>query len=873
MFGLVKKSMVLGAALSLGLAATSFAAPRQLENLSRGLVSANVGKGMLVSWRLLGTEAPDTEFNLYRDGTKIATIAGNAATNYLDASGKTSSKYTVAAVTKGVEGPKSGLSFVFDQTKGSGNISVPYKTIKVQQPGKQTMPDGSTCTYEANDMSVGDLDGDGELELVLKWYPNNAKDNSQGGYTGTTILDAYKLDGTRLWRIDLGKNIRSGAHYTQFMVYDLDGDGKAEVAMKTSDGTVDGKGKVIGDKSKDYRVKKEANGQRVGTIMSGNEYLTVFNGQTGAEITTIDYLPGRNVTNNWGDKYGNRSERMLAAVGYLDGVHPSLIMCRGYYTNAYIVAYDFDGKKLKQRWYHKSEKGGQGLHGQGNHNLSVGDINGDGKDEIVYGSAALKSDGTLLYRTGLGHGDALHVTDLDPDMPGMETWDVHEDKNVAYSDEMRDASGKIIFGTKQVGKDNGRGMAADIDADNRGFEMWSSVSGGIFNCKGKKISTTRPSMNFRIYFSGDLQDELLDGTTITKWDTKGKKLNTYFNASGVNNSYTNNGTKNNPSLVADILGDWREELILRSSDASKITIFSTPVKTDYRLYTLMHDSYYRVSIAWQNVAYNQPAHVSYYLPDMVKSLKQPEVYLAGDGTTPVVVDPVIEPEEPEIKHDMTKESFVDASAPVEGVGTFENSNEGWKEKGYYNFDNEATSYATWKVNAKDGAKTTVSLLFANGGNDARDMKLSVNGGEETVVKLPSTGSWTTWKEVQVPVTLVKGDNTLKLSSTTANGGPNVDGFYFGVPGVTLSSTTTQQPGETQSGETTAFNTNSLNLAQGGMAEIEIFNMRGRIVGTIYKQVAAGEKAIDLSQEPLPKGTYLVRVKIDGKQVSKGMVRK
>ena len=336
-------------ALSFGLAIPSFAAPRQMENLSRGLVASNVGKGMLVSWRLLGSDAPNTEFNLYRDGTKIATIAGNGATNYLDASGKATSKYTVAAVVGGKEGAQAGLSFVFDKSANSDGKNIPYATLKLDRPGDLKMPDGSSCSYTSNDMSVGDLDGDGELELVVKWDPSNQKDNSQSGYTGNVYIDGYKMNGKKLWRIDLGKNIRAGAHYTQFMVYDLDGDGIAEVAMKTSDGTVDGTDKVIGDKSKDYRTK-------TGTIMSGNEFLTVFNGKTGAAITTIDYVPGRNVTKNWGDTYGNRSERMLAAIAYLDGVHPSLIMCRGYYTNAYVVAYDFDGKQLKQRWYHKARE-------------------------------------------------------------------------------------------------------------------------------------------------------------------------------------------------------------------------------------------------------------------------------------------------------------------------------------------------------------------------------------------------------------------------------------------------------------------------------------------------------------------------------------
>lgn len=872
--GLGGRTFALCAALSFGLSVQAFAAPRQMENLSRGLVSANVGKGMLVSWRLLGTDAPNTEFNLYRDGTKIATIDGKGATNYLDASGSAASKYSVAAVVGGKEGEKSGLSFVFDKTASSDGKSFPYKTLKLDRPGNLKMPDGSTCSYTPNDMSTADLDGDGELELVLKWDPSNQKDNSQGGYTGNVYIDAYKMDGKRMWRIDLGHNIRAGAHYTQFMVYDLDGDGIAEVAMKTSDGTVDGTGKVIGDKSKDYRVKKDANGQRTGTIMSGNEFLTVFSGKNGAEITTINYEPGRGITKNWGDNYGNRSERMLAAIAYLDGVHPSLIMVRGYYTNAYVVAYDFDGKKLKQRWYHKSEKSRQGLNGQGNHNISVGDINGDGKDEIVFGAAALKSDGTVLYSTGLGHGDAMHLSDLDPDREGLELWDVHEEGNAKYGDELRAPDGKIIWGTPGNGKDNGRGLAADIDADNRGFEMWSSISDGVKNVKGKKISGSKPSVNFRIYFDGDLQDELFDGA-IDKWDTKGKKANRYFTYGNVNKSTTNNGTKKNPCLVADLFGDWREELVLRSGgDASMVTIFGTPVKTDYRVYTLMHDPHYRVSIAWQNVAYNQPPHLGYYLPDAVKNLKQPSIYLAGSGATPVIpdTDPVVDPVTPvnppasETTHDMTKESFVDASAPIDGAGAFEDTNEGWKEKGYYNFDNTAESFGTWKVYASDSATTTISVVFANGGDGSRDMNLSVNGGDATLVAMPSTGSWTTWSEVKVPVKLVKGENTIKLTSTSADGGANVDGFYFGVPGVSLTAGGTDVP-------PMKLIAGPVSVHKAGFAEVDIYNMSGRMVGSIAKSVAEGETIVDLSNEPISKGTYLVRVKIDGKLAFKGIYKK
>ena len=867
-FGLKTTTIAAGMVLAFGLSQSS-AADRQMERLTRGVLVSNVGSGVLVSWRLLGTESPDTEFNLYRDGEKIATVGKTGGTNYLDKNGKTTSKYTVAAVVGGKEESKQGVSVVLDKTVSNSGNSFPYKTLKLEVPAAQTMPDGEKCTYTPNDMSAADLDGDGEYELILKWDPSNAHDNSQTGYTGTVFIDAYKLDGTRLWRIDMGKNIRAGAHYTQFQVFDYDGDGKAEMIVKTADGTIDGTGKAIGDKSKDYR-------DAGGTILKGPEYLTVFRGVDGAAITTVEYQPSRDINQHvkgkngkgyWGDNYGNRCERYIAATAYLDGVHPSALFIRGYYSASYVAAYDFDGKDLKLRWLHKSEDPGKGLYEQGNHNIAVGDIDGDGYDEIVFGGATLNHDGTLRYSTQLGHGDAGHLGDLDPDHPGMEFWDVHEHTDAQYTEEMRGADGKVYWGTPQPspGVDNGRGMAADIDSEYRGYEVWSSKGGGMKTAKGQKIGSPSVSTNFRIYFDGDEYDELLDGAYLTKFNSSSKKSEVYFDGGVALGAAGCNGTKNTPSLVADLFGDWREELVVRSEkDPTTMYIISTPVESKLRVYTLMHDATYRVSIAWQNTAYNQPPHVGYYLSDMVKSLKQPSVFLAGEEPAPADTTPVVN----------NGKSEMDASTPKEGDGFTESSNEGFLKNGYFNFSNTLSSYGTWEIFSQTEAKTTLTIRFTNGGTTTRSMALSVNGVSAGTVSFPSTSNWTTYSEATVDVKLVQGVNTLTFKSLSDEGGPNFDMFTFGIDGVELydgsqkikDPTTVLPVVPFKSGVVFNPSTGVLFTPKAGFAEVYLYDMSGAMRMGISQNVNAGSTTISLDRELLPKGMYVVKIKLNGKAV-------
>lgn len=590
----------------------------QREDLGRGVVAFRESPSdVCLSWRYLSSDATQTSFNIYRDDKKIANVPADAGTFYRDAyNGTGKAVYEVRPVVDGKELTDKRGTYVLP-----ANAPVGYLEIPMDKPADGVTPAGDTYTYSASDSSIGDVDGDGEYELIVKWDPSNSHDNAHDGYTGNVFFDCYRLNGEKLWRIDLGHNVRAGAHYTQFMVFDLDGDGRAEVVMKTSDGTIDGKGKVIGDADADYREKgvpgKGKTPVNQGRILTGNEYLTVFNGLTGAAMHTIDYIPARGNLSDWGDNRANRSDRFLACVAYLDGVHPSVVMCRGYYTRAVLAAFDWDGKRLKQHWVFDSNNPGcEGYAGQGNHNLRVGDVDGDGCDEILYGSCAIDHDGTGLYTTGMGHGDAMHLTGFSPDMPGLQVWDCHENRKDGSS--FRDAAtGKVLFQIKS-NIDVGRCMAADIDPRNPGVEMWSADSHGVHNFKGEVIrSAVKPlSINMAVWWDGDLLRELLDHETVSKYDWEADTCRPLIKFEGC---AFNNGTKSNPCLQGDIVGDWREEVLVRTEDSHALRLYISPIPTSYRFHTFLEDPVYRISIATQNVAYNQPTQPGFYFgPDLKK---------------------------------------------------------------------------------------------------------------------------------------------------------------------------------------------------------------------------------------------------------------
>lgn len=572
----------------------------QMEELGRGVVAIRENPSkVFVSWRYLSSDPRGIKFDVYRNGVKLNDKSISDVTWFVDSAPLSSDAvYTVKPSSS--KAPEGSWKLKAASTKD-------YIPIPLNAPADQIMPDGKIATYSPGDCSIGDADGDGEYEIFLKWDPSNAHDNAHTGYTGSVFIDCLKLSGERLWRIDLGRNIRAGAHYTQFLVYDFDSDGIAELICKTADGTVDGLGKVIGDASKDYRSSE---GRLQGRIMDGPEYLTIFSGKTGAALKTVDYLPGRGENGSWGDNYGNRSERHLAAVAYLDGSRPSAVMCRGYYTRATLAAWDWDGKDLTLKWFFDSHSSPElkAYDGQGNHNLRSIDVDGDGCDEIIYGSCCIDHNGQGLYSTGWGHGDAMHVGAMIPGSDKLQVWIGHENKGVGST--LFDArTGELIYRIPS-NIDVGRSMAADIDPTNPGWEMWTTASGGIRDFRGKVLSEkSGASVNFAAWWDGDLTRELLNSNVIEKYNPESGKVEVLRRFEGAKSI---NGSKATPCISGDILGDWREEVLLCSSDGKELRLYVSTIPTDYRFHTFLEDPAYRTSLANENICYNQPPETSFY---------------------------------------------------------------------------------------------------------------------------------------------------------------------------------------------------------------------------------------------------------------------
>ncbi|MBR2253786.1 MAG: hypothetical protein IJ895_05160, partial [Prevotella sp.] len=646
------------------------------EKLNRAPVAVKTSQGILVSWRYLSSDG-DATFSVYRNGTLLKEGIADV-TNYLDANGSAGDTYKVVS-SKGGEAEVQAWDNMFTK------ISIPRpaarKTIVPDKSGKY-----GTGRYRPDDISVGDVDGDGDYELIVKWFPDNQRDSGKEGLASATYIDCYEMDGTQKWRIDVGDGVRSGNHTTQFLVYDFDGDGKAEVIFKTAPDSKDGQGNYVtqaGDAAIQAIAPTTVSVNSNGRVTAGAEFLTVFNGETGAAMKTIFYSPGRDGTafptgdcagnSYFGDSSYNRAERYNAAVAYLDGLDklPSAILQRGYYKACVIWAVDWDGTNLKTRWLHRGTSStawnlidaagtelanqdtdpvtsqGKSSFGQGVHGISIGDVNGDGFDDICIGSATIGHDGKLMCATGFGHGDAIHLADLVPDRPGLEVMMPHEEKSSFgnYGYDVHDATTGEILTSATGAADNGRGMACDFVPSNYGSEFWSSFpievnsKGEVtkkdqrtFDCAtGNAVYEKMADTNFRIYWTGDPFDQTFDGRydsdtkvcspRIRSWNsTSGKILDfQYFTDYG--KPQTCNTTKATPCLQADLMGDWREELIMInyetdwSAPTCDLLIYSTPEPTNYKVPCLMEDHMYRMGIAWQNSSYNQPPHLGYSLAE------------------------------------------------------------------------------------------------------------------------------------------------------------------------------------------------------------------------------------------------------------------
>ena len=592
-------------------------AQRFTDKLDRGLVAVKTTKGVYCSWRIQADEYYDVKYNLYRDGTRVNAEPLDVS-NFTDTSGSESSQYTVKAVLNGVEQQASKAATVFKSN---------YKEIKIKHDASLK------ATYEPNDACCADVDGDGEVEILMKFtnleesaqrYPKNGPTIDGVETKEYSMLACLKQDGTVLWWVNCGPNMGDFQNNEQNIVgYDWDMDGKAEVVMRLEEGSIvhmaDGTTYTIGANGKNgsswtnYREPK-ASGSVEWFTHYGKEFLWYCEGATGKPYQCIEFPLKRledgetDLKAAWGDGYGHRSSKYFFGAPYLDGKHPSIFLGRGIYTRHKFIAYDVDPKThdLKVRWKWTNNQPGSPWFGQGYHNYIIADVDWDGRDEIVWGSMVIDDNGMGLSTTGLGHGDAQHIGDFNPYIHGQEMFACNEDNP---SNNYRDATTSKIYYRKTDTNDDGRCLAGNFYNDFPGAVGHSAHDTPISTVTNDHVSTNTNGlgMNFRIYWDGDLLEECFNNTEVTKPGVG--TIATFLGA------YSNNGTKATPCYQGDIFGDWREEVIERTAD-NNIRIYTTNEPTKWRNYSLWYDHQYRNGMVWQPCGYNQPPHVSYFLGEL-----------------------------------------------------------------------------------------------------------------------------------------------------------------------------------------------------------------------------------------------------------------
>jgi len=606
------KKTILFTLLIIASTMTAFA-QRGTDKLDRGLVAVKTTNGVYCSWRIMGEEYYDVKYNLYRDGTKVNSEPLNVS-NYTDAAGTTASKYTVKAVVRGKE-----------EATASKDATVWGQNYLEITPDHGNL----TSTYVPNDACMADVDGDGELEILMKFDNASWAGTSyqKAGYNGEYfIIEVFKLNGKRLWWVDLGPNMADFQNNEQNIVaYDWDQDGKAEAVMRASDGTVihmaDGTTQVIGDASKNY-LAATSSGQWF--IHEGNEFLVYMNGETGKPYQVMEYPLKRledgetNLEKAWGDGYGHRSTKHFFGAPYLDGRKPSIFLARGIYTRHKFVALDVNPAthELEVRWRWNCNDSSSPWYGNGYHNYAIADVDWDGRDEICYGSMVIDDNGKGLSTTGYGHGDAQHHGDFNPYVHGQEIFACLED-SPSWGNNYRDGTTAKVYYKYTSGRDDGRCMAGNFSNDYPGAMAFSGYDDPISCVTADHITglvKTGLSDNMRIYWDGDLQEECFNYSNGK--NTEGHILKYKVGEiEKLTGSMTNNDTKGTPCYLGDVFGDWREEVIMRTAD-NKVRIFTTTMPTEWRNYALWHDMQYRNAMVWQMCGYNQPPHVSYFLGEL-----------------------------------------------------------------------------------------------------------------------------------------------------------------------------------------------------------------------------------------------------------------